>query len=74
MLEFPAQFINSFKHILKPTKMPYQFISNENRRRIVESYFQEHNPSEISIMTGFRKKSVEVIMSKYKKVRLLKER
>jgi hypothetical protein len=48
--------------------MPNQFILKENRRRIIESDLQNHGPSSIATIMGFKKTYVAaIIIIKYKK-------
>lgn len=40
------------------------FISNENRRKIVDAYFDEKSLSEISSMFQFKKPAISAILKK----------
>ncbi|KAI5152181.1 hypothetical protein ENBRE01_2632 [Enteropsectra breve] len=46
--------------------MANQYISNENRHRIIEAYLNGHTVSEIAEIFGFNRTSVKAVRSKHK--------
>ncbi|KAI5151651.1 hypothetical protein ENBRE01_2287 [Enteropsectra breve] len=46
--------------------MPNQFISNENRQRIIKAYLHGHTTAEIASFLGFKRTSVYSIIKNYK--------
>ncbi|KAI5153610.1 hypothetical protein ENBRE01_3208, partial [Enteropsectra breve] len=46
-------------------QMSNQYISNENRQRIIDAYLNKHTASQIADIMGFKRTSVYAIIKKY---------